>query len=330
MKRLLRWAAATAGLVAAAWPAHAAAAAAAGTPMAVYEVVAPAVVLVVGTEDGERIATGTGSLVTADGLVLTNAHVVSRPDGRPWTHLFAFLRPPELTGDGARDLRLRHPARVVAADARLDLALLRMDGVADAPTVRFADPDRVPIGAPVVAIGHPGGGGYWTLTAGSVGALRDTLEDLPGAELIQTDAGLNPGNSGGPLLDLDALLVGVNTAIYRKSDSGLAITGINFAIRSSVAVRWLNQVQGDMRFGYAVADETPAVPGAAAPAPAPTPAPDTAPPPGAVDRPATPSWRQVTPSRPVDPDALRRQMRDAVRERAHDAMRRLDEATPKR
>jgi len=212
------------------------------TPMDAYRKASPAVVFVFAADETGSGSSGTGSLLSADGSVLTNAHVITDPDTkRPYSRIFAFLRPDKVTGDQRQDLRHRYTASVLAFDAALDLALLRLEGARGAPFIQLADPDKVEIGQPVVAIGHPGGGGLWTLTAGTVSARRAQLGGVSGRKGFQTDASLNPGNSGGPLLDLEGRMIGVNTSIYPRSRSGLAITDINFAIQSGVARDFLRR-----------------------------------------------------------------------------------------
>ena len=102
--------------------------------------------------------------------------------------------------------------------------------------------DGVQIGDPVLAIGHPENGGLWSLTSGRIGARIRNAEGVRGNHIFQTEASLNRGNSGGPLLNEDGQMIGVNTSIARKASDGLAITGINFAVQSDVAREWLQSV----------------------------------------------------------------------------------------
>ena len=95
------------------------------------------------------------------------------------------------------------------------------------------------VGDPVLAIGHPESGGLWSLTSGRIGSIIKNQSGIKGKHVFQTETSLNRGNSGGPLLDGNGDMVGVNTNISRRSSDGLAITGINFAVQSNVLRDWL-------------------------------------------------------------------------------------------
>ena len=220
------------------------------TPRQIYKAYAQSVVLVFGTDGGNRGSAGTGSVISAEGEVLTNAHVVAK-DGRPMRRLFVYLKPERLTGDQSEDLKRRYAATLVDMDADLDLALLKIvDPPNDLLPIDLADPAAVEIGEPVVAIGHPETGGLWTLTTGSVSSVVADFQGVRGKDVFQTEASVNRGNSGGPLLNAYGHMVGVNTSISRKSSDGLAITDINFSLKSSVAKRWLEK-RRLMQVGYA-------------------------------------------------------------------------------
>jgi serine protease Do len=90
-----------------------------------------------------------------------------------------------------------------------------------------------------VAIGHPEQGGLWTLTTGVISAEVDNFNGVKGKNVFQTETGLNRGNSGGPLLDGEGHMIGINTAIVRVAPDGLPITSISFSLKSSVATQWL-------------------------------------------------------------------------------------------
>jgi serine protease Do len=92
-----------------------------------------------------------------------------------------------------------------------------------------------------VAIGHPEQGGLWTLTTGVISAEVDNFNGVKGKHVFQTETGLNRGNSGGPLLDGEGRMIGVNTAIARVASDGLPITSISFSLKSSVATQWLRE-----------------------------------------------------------------------------------------
>jgi len=160
-------------------------------------------------------ATGSGVLFTPDGLLLTNAHVVS--SGRPRVTL----------ADG-RTLE----ADVVGRDAYTDLAVLRVTlGSAPASWAAFGDSRAVRVGQVAIAIGNPYGFQH-SVTSGVVSALGRTLRTSSGPQIddvIQTDAALNPGNSGGPLVDTRGRVIGINTATIQSAQ------GLCFAIASNTA-----------------------------------------------------------------------------------------------
>jgi serine protease Do len=214
------------------------------SPREIYEQASPAVVMVMGHSDtGKHGSGGTGSLIQADGLVLTNAHVViEERTGRPYSRLSVFLKPARVTGDSKVDLARMVRANVVAFSSPLDLALLKLDGAQTAlPVVTLSESSQGRIGDRVVAIGHPEQGGLWTLTTGVISAEVDNFNGVPGKHVFQTETGLNRGNSGGPLLDSDGRMVGVNTAIARVAPDGLPITSISFSLKSNVAAQWLRE-----------------------------------------------------------------------------------------
>jgi serine protease Do len=165
---------------------------------------------------------GSGVLVRADGLLLTNAHVVKEaleiriklPDGRSFR------------------------ADVLKLDEDVDLAVLRVDG-SDLPHIALGDEAALEVGQWVLAIGNPFGLEQ-TVTAGVVSAVRRRgLGVTRREDFIQTDAAINPGNSGGPLVDLKGKVVGINTAIYTRTGG---YQGIGFAIPASLAREILDSV----------------------------------------------------------------------------------------
>lgn len=196
-----------------------------GSVLSVSQVVdriTPSVVTVLSTiDDGmsSGSGTGTGVVVTSDGEILTNAHVV---DGA--TSVRVLL-------NGAID---PIEARVLALDMGNDLALLKVDRTGLKPAV-FATPDSIRIGDEVVAIGFALNlDGGPTVTRGIVSALNRTLVNEDGAldGLIQTDAAISSGNSGGPLLNNRAQIIGINTAVFQSSGV-VAANNVGFAISVS-------------------------------------------------------------------------------------------------
>jgi len=222
------------------------------SPREIYEQVSPAVVMVMGhTDTGRKGSGGTGSIIQSDGLVLTNAHVViEEQTGKPFARLSVFLKPARVTGESTSDLSRMVRAKVVAYSQPMDLALVKLEGVTEAlPVIDVSDSGRIRIGDRVVAIGHPEQGGLWTLTTGVISAEVDNFNGVKGKQVFQTETGLNRGNSGGPLLDGDGRMIGVNTAIARVASDGLPIASISFSLKSSVAAQWLREQAVGARFG---------------------------------------------------------------------------------
>lgn len=186
------------------------------TNIRVYEQASPAVVSI----DTET-ANGSGTIITPDGMVLTNAHVVA--------------------AGGEVKLKLADGKEVVAdvvafGDPGLDLAILRIRNVSNLPTIKIARPGSIKVGQRAFAIGNPFGQFQGTLTIGIVSRID------PERNLIQTDAAINPGNSGGPLLNSEGELIGVNTAIFTRGQSGGNI-GIGFAISADKIPPFLQAVK---------------------------------------------------------------------------------------
>ena len=172
---------------------------------------------------------GSGVILTADGKILTNNHVVASSGGRLTVTL----------NDGRQV-----PATVVSTDPASDLAVVQATGVSGLTPIKWADSDSVKVGDAVMAIGSPSGL-QGTVTTGIVSAL-DRKVTVPGEgrrassvsyQAIQTDASINPGNSGGALVNSAGELIGINSAIYSPaSSSGEAgSVGIGFAIPSNTA-----------------------------------------------------------------------------------------------
>ena len=214
----------------------------AATPAEVYRKAVSAVVLLVSMEPNSKSRSkGTGSMIT-NRHVLTNAHVVLGDNGRPLDKTLVFYSF-ENPNDGIeQNFRKGRQARVSHYSEKLDLALLEVEDPPKVSPLSLGPADGVQIGDPVLAIGHPENGGLWSLTSGRIGARIRNAEGVRGNHIFQTEASLNRGNSGGPLLNEDGQMIGVNTSIARKASDGLAITGINFAVQSDVAREWLQSV----------------------------------------------------------------------------------------
>ncbi|MBI5272527.1 MAG: DegQ family serine endoprotease [Chlamydiia bacterium] len=169
-----------------------------------------------------QLAGGSGFLISSDGFIVTNNHVIK--DAKNIT----------VTLNDGRE----YPAIVKGSDARTDLALLKIDEK-NLPYLTFGDSDNLKIGEWVVAIGNPFGIGA-TLTVGVVSAKgRQDLGIASYEDFIQTDAAINPGNSGGPLLNLQGQIIGVNTAIFTRSGGYM---GIGLAIPSYMANNVIDQI----------------------------------------------------------------------------------------
>ena len=186
---------------------------------------------------------GTGVLVSPEGLILTNNHVIRQAQGITVT----------LTDDR------QFPARVLGTDPLTDLAILKIDDPKPFPVAHLESSEGMRTGDWVVALGNPLGIGQ-TATVGVLSARGRRLADASQAlsDLLQTDAAINPGNSGGPLVNLQGQVIGINTAIIRGAQ------GIGFAIPAETALRILNDLQEHGRvvrpfLGIEMGDLTPAL-----------------------------------------------------------------------
>jgi serine protease Do len=277
----------------------------------IYRKDGPAVVLILCSNPSGKGELGTGSVIDGQGRVLTNAHVViDESTGQPFPSVHVYLKPASVTGDPKRDLVDPINATVERYDRALDLALLDLEKKPRAPLMPIGDDSAVAPGDPVVAIGHPEQGGLWTLTQGVVSTVIANLGGVDGKDAFQTDASINRGNSGGPLIGASGALIGVNTSMARKAADGLTITSVNFSIRSSVVRRWLGADAPPLVASAGpVSPSAPAAPPAAPPAPADavptTPAPPAAvapaaptPPVAAVPPPPATKPKMLTPAKP--------------------------------
>jgi S1-C subfamily serine protease len=182
----------------------------------------PAVVNIAVTTPQGRGGAGSGFLVSADGLIFTNSHVVS----------------------GARAITVsssdgqRAAARIIGEDPDTDIAVIRTDANLAAPLLVLSDSKAIRVGQLAIAIGNPLGFEQ-TVTTGVVSAVGRSLRARNGRlidDVIQTDAALNPGNSGGPLVDWKGRVIGVNTAVI------MGAQGICFSVASNTALHVLTQI----------------------------------------------------------------------------------------
>jgi serine protease Do len=180
----------------------------------------------------EARSLGSGFIISADGLVVTNNHVVEGAD-----QILVFLN------DGTR-----LEAKLLGADTKADLAVLKVEADHDLPFVVFGDSDSAEVGDWVLAIGNPFGLGG-SVSLGIVSARNRDIQSGPYDDFIQTDAAINQGNSGGPLFDMDGNVVGINTAIIARGGSSL---GIGFAVPVNLARPVVEQLAefGETRRGW--------------------------------------------------------------------------------
>jgi serine protease Do len=176
------------------------------------------------TEGGEAL--GSGFIVGADGLIVTNNHVIV---GARTVHV--------RLADG-RDV----PAEVMGADAATDIALLRIK-LDHLPALQLGSSEKIAVGDAVIAIGNPFGLGQ-TVTAGIVSARGRALEDDPYIDFLQTDAAINRGNSGGPLLSTDGTVLGVTSVIFSPSGGSV---GLGFAIPAETVAAVIGELKAHGR-----------------------------------------------------------------------------------
>ncbi|MDP1635559.1 MAG: DegQ family serine endoprotease [Gallionellaceae bacterium] len=170
----------------------------------------------------ESQSLGSGFIISADGYILTNAHVVDRAD-----KITVRL-------SDKREFK----AKVIGADKRTDVALIKIEATG-LPKVSLGNPDRVKVGEWVLAIGSPFGFDS-SVTAGIVSAKGRSLTQENFVPFIQTDVAINPGNSGGPLFNMKGEVVGINSQIYSRSGGYM---GLSFAIPIDVAMDVVNQLR---------------------------------------------------------------------------------------
>jgi S1-C subfamily serine protease len=199
--------------------------------------VGPAVVTVVGTVpgqmtifgmSGDQTVSGTGFFITNDGYIITNNHVV---DGTEEVNI--------VLSDGSQQ-----KATIVGTDQYSDIAVLKTDGNVPA-SVTLGNSDRMDPGESVIAIGSPLGDFKNTVTVGVVSATGRSIDTGNGytmENLIQTDAAINHGNSGGPLVNLAGEVIGVNTLVVRSTQGGDVAEGLGFAIPINTAQAIADQI----------------------------------------------------------------------------------------
>ncbi|WP_236898922.1 Do family serine endopeptidase [Devosia sp. SL43] len=187
-------------------------------------------------QGGERMeearSLGSGFIISAEGHVVTNNHVIEGAE-----EILVFLT------DGRR-----LPAKLIGHDEKTDLAVLKVEAGSPLPFVEFGDSDAAEVGDWVMAIGNPFGLGG-SVTLGIVSARNRNINSGPYDDFIQTDASINQGNSGGPLFDMYGKVVGINTAIIARGSGSL---GIGFAVPGNLARPVINQLAefGETRRGW--------------------------------------------------------------------------------
>lgn len=179
----------------------------------------------------EKQSFGSGFIISKEGYVLTNNHVVDHAD-----KVIVKLND-----------RREVEAEVIGTDERTDVALLKIKAD-NLPVVEIGNPDKLKVGQPVLAIGSPFGFDY-SATAGIVSAKSRALPNESYVPFIQTDVAINPGNSGGPLFNADGEVVGINSQIYSRSGGYM---GLAFAIPIDVAMDVVEQLKdkGKVSRGY--------------------------------------------------------------------------------
>ena len=179
-----------------------------------------------GGQQQEQIGTGSGVIISEDGYIVTNNHVINEA-----TELEVTLNNKKV-----------YKAKLVGTDAKMDIALLKIDADTKLPYATFADSDQVKVGEWVLAVGNP----YnltSTVTAGIVSAKARNLDTNGIQSFIQTDAAVNPGNSGGALVNNNGELIGINTMISSQTGS---YVGYSFAVPSNITRKIIEDI---MEFG---------------------------------------------------------------------------------
>lgn len=181
---------------------------------------------------GHSQALGSGFIISSDGVIVTNNHVIDKAIDI------------KVTLDDGTEL----PAKLLGADPKSDLAVIKIQSPKPLATIAWGDSDKLKLGDQILAIGNPFGIGT-TVTAGIVSARGRDLHSGPYDDFIQIDAPINHGNSGGPLVDSDGQVVGINTAIYSPNGGSV---GVGFAIPSDEAKTIVAKLEksGSIDHGY--------------------------------------------------------------------------------
>lgn len=174
-------------------------------------------------EQMKQRSLGSGVVISEDGYILTNNHVVAEAE----EIVVTFTE------------EAQYDAKIIGRDPKTDIALIKIEVDKPIPAAKLGDSDALRVGDWVVAIGNPFGLGS-TVTAGIVSAKGRIIGAGPYDNFIQTDASINPGNSGGPLFNLDAEVVGINTAIFTQTGGNI---GIGFAIPINMAKSVMTQLK---------------------------------------------------------------------------------------
>ncbi|MGJ8593718.1 MAG: trypsin-like peptidase domain-containing protein [Aquaticitalea sp.] len=178
-----------------------------------------------------QIGTGSGVIISPDGYIITNNHVIN----------------------GAQDLSITlndnkiYTAKLIGTDEKTDIALLKIEADDDLPYATFGDSDQARVGEWVLAVGNPFNLTS-TVTAGIISAKSRDLSGINSQSFIQTDAAVNPGNSGGALVNINGDLIGINTAITSQTGS---YVGYSFAVPSNIARKVVEDIMefGDVQTG---------------------------------------------------------------------------------
>lgn len=175
----------------------------------------------------ELTSIGTGFIISKDGYIVTNHHVI---DGASKVYI---------NFEGQTNLTGNLEATIIGIDPETDLALLKVENKKALPFLEFGDSDKLEVGEWLIAIGNAHGLRH-TVTAGILSAKgRDNMSGTPFSNFLQTDAAVNPGNSGGPLINMDGEVIGVNTFIYNSEIGG----GLAFAIPSNLTENIIDQLR---------------------------------------------------------------------------------------